>query len=312
MTVAETGPIVDEMMYGVQLRRSMRRLRWVLRAWLRRAPALRRHSPLALSILLNVSLFALALMSAPPKEMKGTSRTAEAVTVFIVPPEPDPAPIEPDETEAAELEGKAPRTEVAREENVPLSPAERSAEAAPAPGGDVAPPRVRVPKVDEGRGVPDGIVAIDCDDWFEDRTRAAECAGREITSNWEKTLSGEESERWKEAAELLRRGRHRRETKGPDRFGDLAQDEELYEKEDPRFTPRAPMRRFAEAFETREEYERFLALQDPRLYIGNTELGPNHFGSSGDPLSGWRPSWQLREDPTVDAKTLDEFLKSVE
>ena len=95
----------------------------------------------------------------------------------------------------------------------------------------------------------------------------------------------------------------------------MGANQELYEPDDPRFAvPFDPAKRYQRAFATRKEYEEFLALQDGRTYIGEGGGGAtnDHGLPVSEPISGWRPSWQLREDPDIDPAQMREFLKGLD
>ncbi|MEM9234009.1 MAG: hypothetical protein AAGA69_07190 [Pseudomonadota bacterium] len=292
---------------------------------LNRWPVIRRRSPWLISIAFHGPL-AIALLSfgiAP--QLRGEPEAdPNVIEIFIVPPDPeagapasaDPVPVEQVQEEVPENE--AAETDIEQEEDR----AETQAPTPPAPAAVIrTPSNVRVPDVDEGRGTPDGIVALDCYAEFDDPVRAAECAGQEITSDWRSTYTAAENEQWLQSAERLRAGRYRSPFEvGPDRFGDLGENEELYQSRDNRFNVlpgpttfsgdnAQPGRavasggaNYAEAFETVEEYNRYLALRDERIYVGDG--GPR-------PLTGWRPSWQLRDDPHIDPEQMRQFLESL-
>ena len=293
-----------------QLRRRGRRLYIRMRRWWTARPALRRHAPLILSLGLNGALLLGIMMFRQPTAPRGVpDAPVHAVDVIIVSSLPQP-PSEIDTPE--DLSEDSPIEEIGSEEEA--TPPEAASETPEESGGVPEVPgaapsrptaRVDLPDTDQRRGSPDGVVAIDCYQLFSDPVLAAECAGAEITSDWRARVRNLDNDQWLRAAEQLRRGNNRAPVIGPDRYGDLDSNQELYERQDPRFAvPFNGSKSYMNAFDTRQEYEEFLSLNDSRSYVGDG--GPA-------PLSGWRPSWQLRDDPNIRSnREMDAFLKSLE
>ena len=295
-----------------QFKRRGRRHYMRMKRWWARRPALRRHAPLVLSLGLNGFLMLAILLVHQPLAPRGVpDAPIDAVNVIVVSSLPQTrseleTPEELSEEQAideigSEAEATAPETETEEAPEDQGAPPEVPS-AAPARPATAA---VDVPDTDQRRGTPDGVVAIDCYSQFEDRVLAEECAGAEITSDWRARVRNLDDEQWLRAAERLRRGNNRAPMIGPDRYGDLESNQELYEREDPRFAvPFNGSKRYMKSFETEQEYREFLSLNDERSYVGDG--GPR-------PMSGWRPSWQLRDDPNIRSnREMDAFLKSLE
>ncbi|WOI52628.1 hypothetical protein [Parvularcula sp. LCG005] len=288
-------------------------------AWLARHPRARKALPwagaLALNLLLAGSLFHLAV----PDEPRGRLEPKVA-NVFVVPtrpaeaeryPEIEATPSASDTTAVAEEEEgpvPAPEGELAEQPAATAVPAGRSA-----PVDDL--PSVAVPEVDQPTGDPAGIIALNCYQFFSDPDKAAECAGREVLSGWQAEINGGED--WGRIAEDLRRGGYARPSYGPDALAGMGENTTVYERADPRFRDRTfdpTPRRFREAFDSPEELAKFDALRDPRKYA--SPFNQDAFADNGtrpiEPLSGWAPSWMLRDDPDIDQKDLGELLRRIE
>lgn len=135
-----------------------------------------------------------------------------------------------------------------------------------------------------------GVVAIFCDEQFDDKEKAAECAGRtEIRSGWRPGASGED---WSEAARLLKQER----TAGRDGVDPSA----IYGTAAGRSIEDA--RRAQDLTDFRRSQD---GLNDPagvaagnlNRTLGQPDIGPDAF----------EPSWTLREDPDLTQKDLDEL-----
>lgn len=307
----------------MHIRRLKRRWRTRFNGWGRRFPILRRIWPFALSLVVNVLLVAFLLWMPRSTELRGRpDAPITGVEITVVQALPQPAetdePVGSSTPEAAESDEETdPVAEVVATEEKPAEVPKRTVTARPAA------PRIDLPETDIARGAANGLVGIDCDREFEDQVRAAECAGAEITSDWRSAYraSQETNEKWRESAEILRAGRYRNPfAVGPDRYGNLGENEQLYPPEDTRYrlgpgpttfsgansngrVVASGGANYAEAFDTQEEYDRYLALRDERTYVGDG--GPR-------PLTGWRPSWQLRDDPHIDAAQMREFLDGLD
>lgn len=313
--------------FEVQIDRTLRLWRWRARRISRRfgtkGPAGLNRSALTLSIIFHLAVAGLLLSFAPIWEPRGLPDAPDhAINVYIIPPPPEPGAAPAPEIAQIE-EAEAPEAEQVAE-TVPEQSPEAVAEVTTSPPSDAprirAPSSVRVPEVDLGEGAPDGIVGLECYREFDDPRLAAECAGAPITSDWRQRLEGSRDAQWAKAEERLRTGRYRGPfAVGPDRYGDLGENEQLYQPRDPRFnvgpgpSTGGSGANYAAAFESEEEYRKYLALYDSRMYRGdNDHLNDTYSRSWGQSLTGWRPSWQLREDPAIDGKALEQFLKEVE
>lgn len=305
--------------------RAFRRARWRLRRLWLATPALRRHLPLALAVGVNALLALLIMSMGFVRAPRGLPDSPTQVTVFVVPPEDfpqldpeseedEPEP-EPDREEPPEFVDILPEEVVStptpdEEDENPPPPPPPVREASDA---GIALPEVTLPTVDPGAGVQDGIVALSCYDQFSDPDKAAECAGRAVLSGWQADVA-KIGEGWDSIARGLNRGKVPIPYYGPDRYGDLAPNERLYAPQNPRYLPQEDMflGRYREAFDSREEYEKFLAMRDPRKSFNVLAPGsPQGYGGGESvPLSGWQPSWMLREDPVLDNDDLKAIFES--
>jgi hypothetical protein len=182
-------------------------------------------------------------------------------------------------------------------------------QAPPAPANDDAfdesprfiKPRAPLPSVDlpEGRAAAapgkSGVVAIFCPEEFQNKEKAAECAGRtEIRSGWRPGASGEN---WSEAIRLLKK-----EGQGGQAATDPAA---IYGPQQARALKDAAA---AEA------------LSDPRRSVGPLNDLPGQSSGNLDrtlsrPDIGPReiePSWTLRDDPNVSRKDVERLRRDLE
>lgn len=186
----------------------------------------------------------------------------------------------------------------------PLLPA-RSQPTASASGRGAL-PGVALPDVDQAAGRPDGLVALACATVFSDPQRARECAGDEILSGWTPDAAGRGAlagTDWAKVAADANRGGKRRPFLGPDPLGGLAPGAEVFAAPDPRFAPdlTGQLGRNYEAFSSVNELNAFRSMRDPRTAIP-LDGGVFREGLGNEatvPLSGWRPSYTLREPPGV-------------
>lgn len=153
-------------------------------------------------------------------------------------------------------------------------------------------PQVDLPKGDTpARPGSSGVMAIFCPDEFEDKEKAAECAGRtEIRSGWRPGASGED---FSKAAAILRQKREQGDFSGDDvRYGtDLA--------------------RAANERARQDDIEDFRRGQADDL--GKTGLAPEPAGTAVDfGTSGAEPSWTRRDDPLVDQKDVEKLRRDLE
>ncbi|MGV6819972.1 MAG: hypothetical protein ACWA5T_05680 [Parvularcula sp.] len=242
------------------------------------------------------------------------------VSVFVVPPPPPPQPSAPLPAEDLEPEvapDAVPTVEPADEpeEEAPpdsAAPAVAAAEAPP-PTAKPAPsaPNLTLPTVDAGRGRRDGLVALSCNDQFSDPDKAAECAGREIRSGWQGNVD-EIGEDWSKIAEDMRRGGYAAPSYGPDPLAGMGEGTRVFEGEDVRFRNREFDRwgRYTKSFNSPKEYRDYQRLRDFRRYVGEGGAISSGYGISETvPLSGWQPSWQLRDDPNIDRRELDALVR---
>lgn len=315
--------------FEVQIPKTLRLVRGRIKALVSRWPALRRWAPLGLSLGANFLIALLLISFTPARQLRGLADAPlDAVEVSVIQlsalPETETSETEAETPETSEPEKPLAEAETAREEEPQEAPAPEQEES---PALPLAPPPVAtgpsdidVPEIETARGTPDGLVALNCDREFEDRQRAAECAGAEIRSDWRAAYETRDNEQWAAAAERLRTGRYRGPFEvGPDQYGRLRENEELYQPRDPRFragpgpSSGGGGANYAAAFDSPEEYQRFLSTYDSRKYVGQNQ-GLNNDTSLAwpEPLSGWRPSWQLREDPHIDNKQMEEFLEELE
>ncbi|MEM6648990.1 MAG: hypothetical protein AAF603_01930 [Pseudomonadota bacterium] len=285
----------------------------------------RRAAPWAITLTLH-AVIAWGIMvldiGRPPK---GLPDQPQVVSVYVVPtlpplvsPTPKPPQNEPPQNIEEETVQEALGIEVPPQQIVsPTAEIEEQAvpplEISPQSGG-IALPEVALPRTAPGEGTPDGIVALNCYDQFKDPDKAAECAGREILSGW-RAEAANIGEDWARIAEDLRRGGVGRPAYGPDELGQLAPGEEIY-RPAPSFLDRRDFERpsrYSRAFPTRAEEQRYRQLYEPRSYIPmNNPAMADHGTRPSEPLSGWRPSWMLREDPTLDQRAIREILDQVE
>ncbi|MGE0407916.1 MAG: hypothetical protein AB7P23_01490 [Amphiplicatus sp.] len=230
----------------------------------------------------------------PPQAEERPSQTAAEETPPLV--EPEPA----NEAEPARAEEKEEDAEL------PDALAEAPA-AAEAPTGDDAfdeepvfgsrrpLPAVNLP---EGQAAADpgasGVVAIFCPEYFTDKDKAAECAGRtEIRSGW-RPGSGED---WSEAIRLLKQERaHGAGGTDPGM---------IYGQEAGRALQDAQKLRDLKDFRRSMD-----DLNDPAGAAGG-----NLTNTLGQPNIGpaeFNPSWTLKDDPDVSRKDLRKLEKALE
>jgi len=135
-----------------------------------------------------------------------------------------------------------------------------------------------------------GVMAIFCPEEFEDKEKAAECAGRtEIRSGWKPGASGED---FSKAAAILKQ---RRED------GDFSDDAVTFGPEI-----------------ARQASER--ARQDDLVDSRRGQAGASTAaGKAPEPVTatdllgpGQEPSWTLREDPLVDQKDVEKLRKELD
>ena len=270
-----------------------------------------------MAVALNLGLAALILSLTFDPPLRGIPDALSAVTVYVVRETPEPPETPTPEEEVAE----DPEVEIAAAEASPEDePAEEVAPLAEAPApapaaalpetADLSVPAVALPDTDQGLGTPDGLVALSCYEQFSDPDKAAECAGREILSGWQGEVADLGGD-WVKVAREMRRGA-RLPRYGPDPYGDLADNESIYQPQDPRFQSKEflELGRYREAFDSEAEYRKFLSTYDNRSYISmsNPALA-DHGTPISEPLSGWRPSWMLREDPVIDRKAMEEIAR---
>lgn len=312
------------------LRRALRRGRWRVGRFWAAAPRARRAAPWAGALALNTVLAALIVTFSFERPPKGRPDAVAVVSVYVVPP-PSAPPVIPEAQEPPEPPKPAEKDEEAGGEGVAApaqAAADRIADAVPIVAQDVAttptpPPATRrpvnvptiaLPQTQQGVGTPEGLVALNCYDHFEDADKAAECAGREILSGWQGEVAAIEGD-WVEVARNMRRGGIARPVVGPDPLGGLGENTEIYQPADPRFVPRefVELGRYRESFRTKAEYDKFRALNDPKTYISMNNPAMADGGTApSEPISGWRPSWMLRDDPNVDQAAINELLRSIE
>lgn len=314
-----------------RMRRLVTGWRWRTRHGFGVRTAGRAALPFVLALAINGALFAAMVILGVVNLPRGLPEEDGFVTVFVVPPLPDMLePEEEDETPEPEEEKDLPPEEIPPEElipeaapsptpdpeNAPAESEERDPEPTappqPAPEPEPAPvalPDVALPEVDPAGGDPDGIVALSCYDLFQDRRDAAECAGTRPRAGWQVEIEnlGEE---WEQIAEELRRGGAPVPGYGPDRWSDLGDNETIYRREDPRFRDNRFFDRgkYEAAFDTPLEARRARQMRDPQRYISiNEPAFADHGTPPSEPLSGWRPSWMLRDDPNLSDADIRDF-----
>lgn len=314
-----------------QFRHSMRRTYRAQRLALHRLapfarwPWLRKGMPVGVAAVAHLAVVSwlLSLSLRPPE--RGVPDGPPVVSVFIVPPQViEPPPPEPEEPEPEPEEPPEPidlpETDLPLPEDMPDAIAPDAPDEAPPPppppiddGSGFALPDVALPDTDQGLGTPDGLVALNCYEQFSDPDKAAECAGREILSGWRADVATRED--WEKIARDIRRGGVDVPIYGPDALADLGDRQRIYRPADPRFRNRQfdSARRYDEAFASPEEAARFRQLQDPRRYIGDGAGVAGGYGIPDvTPMSGWQPSWQLRDDPNIDEREVQEYLRQAE
>lgn len=263
------------------------------------------------------------LLTPAPEEAPGDqSPIVEAAPTLDVGPRPDPQAGEqtPADSEAPlidpgpDLEAQrrareeAEKRRLAEAEALRAAPPVEEAPAEEATGDDafdeepVLDRKSRLPAVDLPAGAlasapgTSGVVAIFCPKEFQDKDKAAECAGRtEIKSGWRPGASGED---WSDAVQLLKGARARGET-GDD-----------------------PALRFGPDVARRLDQERKLkGLTDERLGLEPGNVSPAEAASSnidrqlnrpafGD--ASVQPSWTLPTDPNVSQKDLRRLEQDLE
>ena len=157
-------------------------------------------------------------------------------------------------------------------------------------------PRLALPDVDLPEGdTPSapgqsGIVAIFCPDEFEDKEKAAECAGRpEIRSGWRPGGSGEDFSR---AVELLRQQRER----GGYSAGAYG----------------SPEQRQAEDMRRQQDLADFRKSQDSLNALGAQSNDPAARSRPDIGPGAVEPSWTRRNDPLVDQKDVDRLKRELD
>jgi hypothetical protein len=283
---------------GASLGRAWRRLGRIpflagLRAWRRARISGPLPHPLALlgaAGLNGVLIVLLGLAWSRPVPLRGDPEGTAPVPVMLIPSRSldavlgDPDPASATAPVPAPTDGPAPSPVAERD-------AAQAAESSRPRRG----PGVDLPDTEHARGTASGLIGLACAEVFSDPQKARECAGDEIRSGWRPGVEGEGRDPlgpdWAKVAEDLRRGGQPRVFTGPDRYGNLAPGEEVFAAPDPRFEPnlQGQLGKYNEAFTSAEELAAFRAMQDPRTYV------PLNEGSV--PLSGWRPSWMLRDTP---------------
>jgi hypothetical protein len=154
-------------------------------------------------------------------------------------------------------------------------------------------PQVDLPKGDTPvKPGSSGVMAIFCPEEFEDKEKAAECAGRtEIRSGWRPGASGED---FSKAAAILRTKRQEGDFSGDDvRYGtDLA--------------------RAANDRARQDDIEDFRRGQAEDL--GKTGLASDPAAANRPDLSppGAEPSWTRRDDPLVNEKDVEKLRRELE
>ncbi|MEM9421052.1 MAG: hypothetical protein AAF986_00860 [Pseudomonadota bacterium] len=311
--------VLREMQRGRRLGQSTLCRAW---SWLpTRAQALLRHSsPWAGAIALNLLLAVLILSMTVGKPSRGVPDAPSVVSVYVVSEAP-PLPESPEPDQEIEEE---PDVAIVAAEASPQDERTEEAQSAPAPEPALVPEtmlpdavdrsaiEVALPDTDQGAGAPDGLVALNCDAQFVDPDKAAECAGREILSGWQGEVADLGGD-WTDVAREMRRGGIAVPRYGPDLYGNLAENETIYQRRDPRFQSKEflKLRRYGEAFDSKEEYEKFTSTYDSRTYISqNNPAFADHGTPISEPISGWRPSWMLREDPVIDNRALEEIARA--
>ncbi|HBS32922.1 MAG TPA: hypothetical protein DEA40_14495, partial [Parvularcula sp.] len=154
-------------------------------------------------------------------------------------------------------------------------------------------PQVDLPKGDTpAKPGSSGVMAIFCPEEFEDKEKAAECAGRtEIRSGWRPGASGED---FSKAAAILRSKREDGDFSGDDvRYGtDLA--------------------RAANDRARQQDLEDFRRGQAGAT--ANAGIAPDPGSASRPDLigPGAEPSWTRRDDPLVDEKDVEKLRRELE
>lgn len=288
------------------------------RVW-RESPSLRRAVPWGIAAGFHVLAW-IILAKTPFLQLgRGLPEAPETVvSVFVVPPQPQPiTPVALEDIEAEVTAEAVPTALPADEPEETASPdtAEPAVATAETPTPTAKPspatPDVTLPTVDAGRGRRDGLVALSCYDQFSDPDKAAECAGREIRSGWQGNVD-EIGEDWSKIAEDMRRGGYAAPSYGPDPLAGMGEGTRVFEGEDVQFRNREFDRwgRYTRSFNSPQEYREYQRMRDFRRYVGEGGAISSGYGISETvPLSGWQPSWQLRDDPNIDRRELDALAR---
>jgi hypothetical protein len=265
-----------------------------------------------LAVLLNAILLAGLLTYSLGSSPKGDPSAVRIVSVDVIPLQPTPAsPTTPDPgTAGAIMTEDAAQPNASSERTANTAVLEPPSQAPAATRGGTALPEVALPETDPGWGMPEGIVGLDCNARFDDRVQAAECVGEVVTSasRYQDAMAGED---WSRIAAAMRRAGKKVPFYGPDDLAGLGPTEEVYEPSDPRYMPRPRGGRYREAFETQAELDAYNRLRDFRTYRGeHNPIMADHGTPPSEPLSGWLPSWQLREDPVIDQRALRQMERA--
>ena len=159
----------------------------------------------------------------------------------------------------------------------------------------------------EGQGGgPTGVVAIYCPQIFSDPDKAAECAGRDIRSGWQRT-----NEDWSTiAGSLLRGGVNvpRVPLYGPDWRDPLGPNETYYEAQDLSVILGPKIARAVED----ERKGRWLKEGQQGVFqmTNPTTQSASNYGI-GTPyyLESWEPTWAQREDPSISLRDLERLKR---
>jgi hypothetical protein len=223
----------------------------------------------------------------------------------------------PEEPVEEEIEPEQVRDEIVEEE-IPPPPPQPEPEPQPEPDPEAEEPTLEeelangatsfaLPEValPEGEGGgPSGVVAIFCPDLFDDPDKAAECAGRDVRSGWERT-----DEDWSGIVQALRRGGVNvpdSPAYGPDWREPLAPNETYYEPQDLAAIVGAKRARQIELARKgrwlKEGQEGTFQRTNPVTQSNsNFGIGTPYF------LESWQPTWSQREDPSVSTQDLEEL-----